>query len=68
MSGQPQVEQWTYKGLRATVIRDARGKITIKIERPAKGSEWEQLFLSTATRTWSDAIRTAQGILDSSVS
>lgn len=68
MSGQPQTEQWNYKGLRATVTRDARGKVTIKIERPADGGGWEQLFLSTATHTWSDAIRTAQAILDSSVS
>lgn len=66
MSAKTQIEQWTYKNMRATVTAGNGGNVTVKIERSSKDG-WSQIFLSTSTRTWGDAIRGAQDLMNSSV-
>lgn len=66
MSAKTQVEQWTYKNMRATVTRGGGDNVTVKIERSSRDG-WSQIFLSTSARTWNDAIRGAQDLMNSSV-
>lgn len=67
MSLTPQVEQWVYKGMRATVTRDQHGKITIKIEKMRGEKVTATLLTSTTESQWAVAITTAQEFMNSAV-